>query len=132
LKFKSHVAIYPVCWAHKAIIQRTAPKAAVSGFPVDLEDRWTGKPLRIFAGPADDYEGRDSTVCRAFIDLLPPSQKAVTSLSLFRGATHSWDQPSHSTSSPLACQGKGCEVHTVYNPEVTQTAKTELLKFLLQ
>ena len=130
-RFKSYAAFYPVCWAHAATIKRTAPRSRASKFPDDVEDKWVGSPMKIFAGSDDDYEGRDPKSCTEFIEAIPDvKQRSVSSVNLYQGATHGWDQVSQSFMEPVACKGKGCVNNNVHNPEVTARAKEDLLKFL--
>lgn len=130
-KFKSYAAFYPLCWAHTATIKRTAPRSRASKFPDELEDKWVGSPLKIFAGSDDDYESRDPKSCTEFIEAIPDAkQRSVSSVNLYQGATHGWDQASQSFMEPVACKGKGCVNNNVHNPEVTARAKEDLLKFL--
>lgn len=132
IKFKSHAPFYPVCWAHVAGMKRTLPaRFKLPKTPDDFEDKWIGSPMKIFAGTHDDYDDRDPNACREFIDAIQDEkQKSVTSVVMYEGATHGWDQQSRSFPEPIACKGKGCTNNNVNNPEITARAKEDLLKFL--
>jgi dienelactone hydrolase len=101
--------------------------------PDDMEDKWMGSPLRIFAGTKDDYDDRDPNACSEFIDSIPDEkQKNMTSIVQYENATHGWDQKSKNFYEPVACKGKGCRNNNVYNKEITEKGIEDAFKFLSQ
>lgn len=134
IRFKSFVALYPVCWRHAANIKRNLKASEEnSKIPDDFEDKWIGAPLKIMSGTLDDYDGKDPNACKEFIEAIPDEkQKAVTTLIQYDGATHGWDQPSKSFFAPTACKNKGCTNTNTNNPAVTEKGKLDLLLFFNQ
>ena len=126
-RFKSFAPLYPVCWLHTKMIKRQFQHT----YPKDFEDKWVESPMKIFAGSQDDYDDRDPNACNEFIESIPdPKQKAVTSVQVYAGATHGWDQTSRSFNEPVfGCKGRGCMNTNSNNPTVTARAKEDLLTF---
>ena len=127
LSFAKFAPVYPVCWFHRSIIERKNE----SKFPAGFQDAFVKKPMKIFAGSADDYSSRDPADCQNFIDAIPDkTQKEMSSVVVYEGATHGWDQNSTSFREPrYGCKGQGCMIEMRSNPKVTQQAMKDLLDF---
>lgn len=133
LRFRSHIAIYPTCWAFTAAIGRTLPSRFRIDRPEDFADSWGGSPLLVLTGTVDDYDGRDRDACHEFIRAIPDErQRSISRVIQYEGATHGWDQQTRSFYEPGACKGKGCTNHNVSNPGVTAQGMQDLLRFLLE
>ena len=88
-RFAAHAPFYPVCWAFSAFAQgkRKSPP-----LPEDAFTKWTGAPVRIFAGGKDDYDDKDPAACGTFVSSLPAAYRQAFSVQLYPDATHGWDQ----------------------------------------
>ncbi|MFN5178996.1 dienelactone hydrolase family protein [Limnohabitans sp.] len=126
--FAAHVAFYPPCFLIERFVRsgRSIPQ-----IPADAYSRYTGAPIRIFAGTLDDYEDRDPQSCASMVAAMGDEAKSLISMRLFDGATHGWDHGrTYSFFEAVACKGKGCENRNVSNPEVTQRGIEEMTSFL--
>lgn len=134
LRYAAIASFYPLCWVGKAYVSRTIGKWKNRAYPESFMDQWAGIPLAIFAGGADDYESKDPKSCTDFVASIPDEkQRSLTQVHLYPAATHGWDHGSTvSFFARTACKGSGCNNTNESNPEITQTAKTNLLKFLQQ
>lgn len=132
LRYAAIAPFYPLCWLGKAYISRTIGKWKNKAYPEPFMDQWAGIPLAIFAAGADDYESKDPKACTDFVASIPDEkQRSLTQVHLYPAATHGWDHGrTYSFFARTACKGSGCNNTNVSNPEVTQTAKADLLKFL--
>jgi dienelactone hydrolase len=126
--FAAHVPFYPPCFLIERFIRsgRSLPQV-----PADAYSRYTGAPIRIFAGTMDDYEDRDPQSCTSMVTAMGEEAKPVISIRLFEGATHGWDHGrTYSFFEDIACKGKGCVNRNVSNPEITQRGIEEMIAFL--
>lgn len=126
--FAAHVPFYPPCFIIERFIRsgRSLPQ-----IPADAYSRYTGAPIRIFAGTMDDYEDRDPQSCASMVKAMGVEAKDLISIRLFDGATHGWDHGrTYSFFEPVACKGKGCENRNVSNREITQRGIEEMIAFL--
>lgn len=131
LRYRSHIAIYPTCWAFTAAIGRTLPARFRVDRPEDFADSWVGSPLLVLTGTLDDYDDRDREACHGFISAIPDErQRSVSRVIQYEGATHGWDQQTRSFYEPGACKGKGCTNNNVSNPDITVQGMQDLLRFL--
>jgi uncharacterized protein len=126
LKFAAHAPFYPVCWAFTAFAQG---KRKTPNVPDDAFTKWTGVPVRIFAGGKDYYDDQDPGACSAFVSQVPAEYRQAFSVRLYPEATHGWDQKSASFYERGACKGHGCWNHNEANPEVTRQGIRELVEF---
>lgn len=126
LKFAAHASFYPSCGLFSAFAQG---KRKTPGIPVDAMTKWTGSPVKIFAGGQDDYDDKDPNACAEFVSLIPAPYQQSFSVNLYPEATHAWDQQSATFYERIACKGKGCTNTTVSNPEVTRKGMKDLLDF---
>lgn len=126
--FAAHVPFYPPCFIIERFIRsgRSLPQ-----IPADAYRRFTGAPIRIFAGTMDDYEDRDPQSCASMVTAMGGDAKDLVSIRLFDGATHGWDHGrTYGFFEPVACKGKGCENVNVSNPEITERGIEEMITFL--
>jgi dienelactone hydrolase len=126
LKFAAHAPFYPVCWAFSAFAQgkRTTPNV-----PTDAFAKWTGVPVKIFAGGMDDYDDKDPNACTEFISRIPAEYQKSFSVQLYPEATHGWDQQSATFYAKFACKGRGCTNHNESNPKLAQQSVSDLVVF---
>lgn len=126
LKFAAHASAYPVCWVLTAYAngKRKTPLLPEGAFT-----KWSGAPIRIFAGELDDYDDRDSNACNEFVSGLPSDIQKLFSIQLYPNATHGWDQKSTEFYERAACKGRGCTNRNVSNPQVTQQSISDVLAF---
>lgn len=125
-KFAAHAPFYPVCWAFSAFAQgqrKTPP------LPPDAFTRWTGAPVRIFAGGRDDYDDRDPGACADFVAQVPAAFRSGFSVQVYPEATHGWDQKSASFQERAACKGRGCVNTNEANPQITRQSIADLVAF---
>jgi dienelactone hydrolase len=134
LRYAALASFYPLCWIGTAVVSRTLGRWQNKAYPESFMDKWAGIPLAIFAGGLDDYDSRDPKSCTDFVAAIPDEkQRALTQVHLYPSATHGWDHgKTFSFFARTACKGSGCKNTNESNPEVTQTAKSDLLKFLQQ
>jgi len=126
LKFAAHAPFYPSCGLFSAFAQG---KRKTPGIPADALTKWTGAPVKIFAGGRDDYDDRDPNACAELISLLPPTYHPIFSVQLYPQATHAWDQQSASFYERSACKGRGCVNTNESSPELTRQSIKDLVDF---
>jgi uncharacterized protein len=126
LRFAAHAPFYPVCWLFKSNLQgRPSP------VPTAAWQTWTGAPVRIFAGAADDYDDRDASACQDFVNAIPEGSRQAFSVRVYPDATHGWDQPVGANFfAKIACKGRGC--YNVNSPDrkITGQSTKEVIEFL--
>ena len=83
-RFAAHLALYPVCWVQQQILD-----GGNSAYGANTYRRVTGAPVHILAGDKDDYDEPDS--CPRFVAALPEGVRAHYGLTVYPGATHSFD-----------------------------------------
>lgn len=126
LKFAAHAPFYPSCGLFSAFAQG---KRKTPGIPTDALTKWTGAPVKIFAGGRDDYDDRDPNACAELISLLPATYQPIFSVQLYPQATHGWDQRSATFFDRNACKGRGCTNTNEANPEITRQGIKDLIDF---
>lgn len=129
LKFAAHAPFYPVCWTFTAFVQG---KRKVAGIPDNAFEKWTGAPVRIFAGGRDDYDDRDPKACDEFVARLPAADQSLFSVKVYPEATHGWDQQGAAFYEKMACKGRGCRNSNVADSELTQQSIGDLVEFFTQ
>jgi dienelactone hydrolase len=124
-RFAAYAPFYPICWIVKA-----NAKGRQSPVPTEAWRKWTGAPVRIYAGALDDYDDKDPGACQDAVDSLPEDQRKAFSVRVFPNATHGWDQTkSASFFEKLACKGRGCNNANRQNPEATEESIKDLIGF---
>ena len=91
LRFKAHVAHYPVCYAYNS------PYIPNSGFGSVGNNPLTGAPILIQVGTQDDYDranssGDGSLACKALKNSLSAAEQAKMEVVAVDGAYHGWDR----------------------------------------
>lgn len=120
VRFAAHLALYPGCWKHHALLA-DKPGKWQELKPADYR-RATGSPVAIFAAEKNDYDDRDS--CANFIAALPAGVRPHFSLTVYPGATFGWDSRfSQATYDASAKAGKGGIVNVVADPVVAQRSR---------
>lgn len=126
-KFVAHAPFYPICYGYAAFAKAGR---ATADLPSDFLVRWTGAPVRIFAGGKDDYDDRDPKICEELVSLIPEPQRSVFSVTLYPDSTHGWDQPNATFYEKLACKGRGCFNRNIADAAVTQKSISDLVGFM--
>jgi dienelactone hydrolase len=105
LRFAAHAPFYPLCYA----FENLATGKTKGSMPPEEFRRYTGAPVRIYAGGKDDYEDRDPEICQNFVNLVAEPARARFSIQLYPNATHGWDQAETAQfHTAAACKGRGC------------------------
>jgi dienelactone hydrolase len=89
LRFAAHLALYPACSKHYALI--TDKPGKWTELKPTVYRRITGSPVLIVAAGKNDYDSRDREVCARFIAALPPEVQRHFSLVVYPEATFGWD-----------------------------------------
>jgi dienelactone hydrolase len=84
LRFKAHVAHYPICYAYNN------PYIPNSQFGSHAGNALTGAPIMIQIGDQDDYD-MSAEPCQALQASLIASERALMRVVTYEGATHAWD-----------------------------------------
>ncbi len=90
LKFKAHVAHYPVCYAWN----NNVLAAQLGTTPAQFGVQWvslTGAPVLIQVGEEDDYDN-GSGPCKSLAASVNAGNGGVVSVNAYPGATHGWDR----------------------------------------
>jgi len=118
LKFKAHLANYPVCYAFN---NPHIPKSAFGG---NASNPLTGAPILIQIGEEDGYDD-GSAPCLALKSALPAGEQLFVDVNIYEGAYHAWDrlQVPFSEEDPFAHRGAGGEVQI--EPSVDQAYKSQ-------
>ena len=125
--FAAHAPFYPGCYIYEKFIKARVGRADL---PADAYEKFTGSPVRIYAGGKDDYDSRDPKACESMIQSLTPSNQQLVTLKFFPNATHGWDHLLNSSFyEPLACKGRGCNNSNVVDDATTQEGIDDLIEF---
>jgi len=128
IRFAAHAAFYPMCWAINYFVVK---KPGTPDVPGTVYDKYTGAPVKIYAGSEDDYDGRDPKACDNLVLALPEDQRSAFSVRVFQGATHGWDHQRNSTFyEKIACKGKGCYNTNTTDAKITAEGIEDLKEFL--
>lgn len=122
-RFAAHIAYYPLCYFFaRSLGGRIVP------YPREI-DRPTGRPLLIFAGAKDEYEGPDT--CEKLKETLSDETRALTTVHTYPNVGHGFDAPySRTYHDPYACFGNGCNVKHFRDDAVAQDAYRREVEFL--
>ncbi|MDJ0852581.1 MAG: dienelactone hydrolase family protein [Myxococcota bacterium] len=118
LRFRAHVAHYPVCYAYN------------SGLPgTDFVDL-TGFPLMIGIGELDDYD-QGSAPCFALRDGLPEEEQDAVEVVPYEDAFHAWDrlQVPIEVMDPFSNLGAGGTVVIAPNVERAYESRRRVVRF---
>ena len=118
LRFRAHVAHYPVCYAYN------------SGLPgTDFVDL-TGAPLMIGIGELDDYD-QGAAPCFALKESLPPEEQEAVQVVPYEDAFHAWDrlQVPIEVTDPFSNLGQGGTVVIAPNAERAYESQRRVVRF---
>lgn len=118
LRFRAHVAHYPVCYAYN------------SGLPgTDFVDL-TGYPLMIGIGELDDYD-EGSAPCFALRDSLPEEEQDAVEVVPYEEAFHAWDrlQVPIEVMDPFSHLGQGGTVVIAPNVDKAYESRRRVVRF---
>lgn len=101
------------------------------GLPPDFLSRFTGKPVKILAAGLDDYDGRDPKACENFVAQIPEDSRKSFEVHTYLEARHGWNQKTCSFFEPIACKGRGCTNHNVFNPSVAAESNLVIVNFFV-
>lgn len=124
LRFAAHAPFYAVWWTHTRIV--TAPDAQGYG---DYK-AFTGAPVMLFAGGADDYGGPEDS--KEFLAALPAEAKGLFSLQFYPDATHGWDTPGdrrRTVDDPVSHRGSGGQVRFWSDRSVAEDSRQKMVAF---
>lgn len=124
LRFKAHVAHYPVCYAYNN------PYIPFSDFGRQAGNPLTGAPLLIQIGSNDDYD-EGAARCVALKSALPEAEQQAVNVVAYEAAYHAWDrlQVSIRALDPFAHLGAGGEVRIVPNVDQAFQSRTKAVRF---
>jgi dienelactone hydrolase len=137
LRFKAHVAHYPVCYGFNnrdiALLQPADEKGTRF---LNL----TGAPVLIQVGMEDDYDNGAGN-CRSLIEELPdPEDRSAVRLGVYPGAYHAWDrlQIPLTVHDPFADEGSffttgvAPEVEIIPDVEQAYRSRKRVVEFFLK
>ena len=131
LRFAAHLALYPACSKHYALVADRPWKWA--GLKPTVYRRITGSPVRILAAGKNDYDSRDREVCAKFIAALPAAVQRHFSLTVYPEATFGWDSRfSSATYDANAKEGKGGIVDVVANAVIATQSQQSAVAYFRQ
>lgn len=127
LKFKAHVAHYPVCYAYNN------PHIPNSAFGSQASNPLTGAPILIQIGSNDGYDD-GALACQALRAALPANEQSLLTVIPYEGAHHAWDrlQVPVSALDPFAHLGAGGFVEIRPNVEQAYQSQDRLVQFFLK
>jgi dienelactone hydrolase len=132
-KFAAHAPVYPVCWLQSQLLRGQMGGAGRRfGLPNDFMSSFTGMPVKIFAAGMDDYDDRDPKACEDFVNQIPKESRHAYQVHTYLDATHGWNQKTRSFFEHIACKGKGCTNHNVFNPVVTNESNAAIVHFFIK
>lgn len=129
-RFKSHLALYPICWIHSSVLDGTALTSPHKFLQLDKSayTKFTGAPVLILAAEKDDYDDPDS--CARFVASVNGVEGALFSQTTYPGAYHGWDAPRDTQStSPLANKGRGGPWRGYANAAVAEQSRGDAVQF---
>lgn len=129
-KFKAHLALYPVCWAHGAVLEGTAAASPHKFLRLDRDayGKFTGARVLILAAEKDDYDDPDS--CAKFVASVNKVEGAAFAETTYAGAYHGWDAPRDTqSSSPLAYKGRGGTWRGYANAATAEQSRRDVVQF---
>ena len=127
-RFAAHLALYPACSKHYALVRDTPWKW--SGVEPTAYQRITGRPVLILAAGNNDYDSRDREVCAKFIAALPAEVRKHFSLTVYPEATFGWDSRFSSAAYDAnAKEGKGGIVEVIANADLAAQSQESVVAY---
>ena len=130
LKFKAHLALYPVCWIHSSVLEGTAMASPHKFLQLDRGAymKFTGARVLILAAEKDDYDDPDS--CATFVASVNTAEGAAFSQTTYPGAYHGWDGIRDAqSSSPLVNKGRGGIWRGYANAAIAEQSRRDAVQF---
>ena len=129
LRFSAHLALYPGCWKHYALL--TDKPGKWKELQSSIYRRTTGHPVRILAAGKNDYD--DRYTCAKFVDALPADVRRHISVTTYAGATFGWDSRFGSASYDASAKdGKGGIVNVIADPALAEQSRESALVYFRQ
>jgi dienelactone hydrolase len=129
-QFAAHAPFYPLCYLFEYFATGKTKSTIMA--PEEFR-RYTGAPVRIFAGGKDDYDSQDPEACQKFVNIVDQPARAAFSIRLYPGATHGWDQDqSAQFYEKMACKGTGCRNLNSPDRAIAAQSVAELVEFMKQ
>jgi dienelactone hydrolase len=129
LRFAAHLALYPGCWKHYALL--TDKPGKWKELKSTIYRRTTGSPIRILAAEKNDYD--DRYTCAKFVGALPDDVQRRFSVTVYPDATFGWDSRFSSASYDAnAKDGKGGIVNIIADPVVAAQSQAAAVAYFRQ
>ena len=129
LRFAAHLALYPGCWKHYALL--TDKPGKWKELKSTIYRRTTGSPIRILAAEKNDYD--DRYTCAKFVGALPDDVQRRFSVTVYPDATFGWDSRFSSASYYAnAKDGKGGIVNIIADPVVAAQSQAAAVAYFRQ
>lgn len=127
LKFKAHLANYPVCYAYNN------PHIPNSAFGGNAGNPLTGAPILIQIGSEDGYD-EGSASCLALKAALPAAEQLFVKVNTYEGAYHGWDrlQVPISAEDPFAHLGTGGSFQLEPSVDQAYESQQKAVRFFLK
>ena len=127
LRFKAHVAHYPVCYAYNNTNIPYTEFGGNAGNPL------TGAPILIQIGEKDDYD-EGAARCVALKASLPANERPLVTVVPYAGAHHAWDRlmVPVTVQDPFAHLGAGGMVRIEPNVDQAYQAQEKAVRFFLE
>lgn len=124
LRFKAHVAHYPICYAYNN------PRIPNSEFGSAAGNPLTGAPILVEIGDQDDYD-KGAGPCQALQAGLAANEQTLMRVNVYPGAYHAWDRLLVPTTEqdPFANLGLGGPVRIVPNVADAYASRTRVVAF---
>ncbi|MDH3461998.1 MAG: hypothetical protein OEM00_13730 [Burkholderiaceae bacterium] len=119
LKFKAHVANYPVCYAFNNTETFPSPPFPDNAFAAGTRlETLTGAPVLIQIGTADDYDN-GAQHCRDLVTYAKgQNPNTLVELAVYEGAYHAWDRIMIPVEAPDRFADEGSFFTTLVTPTV--------------
>lgn len=123
-RFAAHLALYPACWTHLAVLQ-----GKNRFYGASIYQAMTGSPVHILAGEKDDYDD-DPDSCSKFAQALPAGVQKYVSVTVYPGAGHGWDtQEDRQYQDAVAHVGRGGYVRHFRNAATADKSRAFAVEF---
>lgn len=124
VRFKAHVAHYPLCYAYNN------PHIPYSEFGSQAGNPLTGAPILVQIGKQDGYD-ESPAPCRQLKAGLPAAEQTKVEVVTYDNAQHGWDRllVPISVTDPFAHLGRGGEVDMAPNVGQAYKARDKVVRF---
>lgn len=131
-RFAAHLALYPICWLHRAVADGTAENSGHIFFREHPEvyQRFTGVPVHILSAERDEFESPEA--CVQFLKLVSAAPGAAFKHTVVPGVSHGWDKPRRVAShSPLVGEGEGGSWEGVPDAQAAERSRRYAVEFFV-